>query len=90
MVEEGELLLVAQHLDGRLAQNREVECGPLRGGIRKHDLMGEGGFTASGRPGNDIERVFRQPAAQDLIQTGHAGRQAPDRHTSCGAGRGPT
>ena len=34
-VEEGELLLVAQHLERRLAQHGEVQRGPLGGGVAR-------------------------------------------------------
>ena len=38
-VEEGVLLLVAQHLDGRLAEDGEIERRPLRGGVGEHELV---------------------------------------------------
>ena len=79
-VEELELLLVAEHLDGRLAQHGEVQGRPIRGGVGEHHLVGEGGLPAPGGPGDDVEGVLRQPAAQDLVQPRHPGRQVPDRH----------
>ena len=41
LVEERELLLVAQHLDGRLAQHGEVQRGMLWGGVGEHELVRE-------------------------------------------------
>ena len=77
-VEERELLLIAQHLDGRLAQHGEVQGRPLRGGVGEHDLMRQRGLSASGGAGDDVEGVLGQPAAEDLIQARHAGRQLPN------------
>ena len=39
LVEEGELLLIAQHLDRGFAQNREVQRWPLAVGVGEHELM---------------------------------------------------
>ena len=79
-IEERELLLVAQHLDGRLAQHGEVQRGPLRRGVGEHDLMRQRGLAASGRAGDDVEGIFGQAAAEDLIEPGHAGGQLADNH----------
>src|SRR5260370_42407506 len=40
--------------------------------------MRERGLAASGGAGDDVERVLRQAAAEDLIKTGHAGGHFPD------------
>jgi hypothetical protein len=74
-VEERELLLVAQHLDGRLAQHGEVDRRRLRAGVGEHDLMRQRGLTAPGSAGDDVEGVFGQAAAEDLIEARHAGGQ---------------
>ena len=76
MIEEGELLLIAQHLDGGLPQHGEVQCRPIGGGIGKYDLMRERGFAASRGASDDVEGVLRQAAAQNLIETRNTGRQA--------------
>ena len=75
MVEERELLLIAQHLDGRLAQHGEVQRRALRGGVGEHDLMRERGLAASRSAGDDIEGELGQAAAEDLIEAGHSGGQ---------------
>jgi hypothetical protein len=45
-VEELELLLVPQHLEGGFAEYGEVQGRPLRGGVGEHQLVGEGGLPA--------------------------------------------
>ena len=72
-VEEVHLLLVAQHLDRRLAEHGEVEGGPLRGGVREHDLMRQRGLARPRRAGDQVEGVLGQPAAEDFIEAGDAG-----------------
>ena len=81
LVEERELLLVAQHLDGRLAQHGEVQRRPLRGGVGEHDLMRQRGLAASGGAGDDVEGELGQAAAEDLIEARHAGGQLPNGHS---------
>ena len=81
VVEERELLLVAQHLDGRLAQHGEVERRPLRGGVGEHDLVRQRGLAASGGAGDDVEGVLGQAAAEDFVEARHAGGQLPDDHS---------
>src|SRR5690606_23256694 len=78
VIEEVELLLIAQHLQWRLAQHGEVDCGSPRGGQRKHDLVGERGLAAAGLAGNEVERKLWQAAAEHLVQTRHVGCQAVD------------
>ena len=63
-VEEGELLLVAQHLDGRLAQHGEVEGRPLRGGVGEHR---SGGRASS----------CRTPGAPAMMLNEYSGRPPP-------------
>src|SRR5687768_18481127 len=77
-IEERVLLLVAQHFQRRLAENGEIERGLLRSRIGKHDLMRERGFAAARRAGDDVEREFRQPTAQNVIEAANAGGQLPD------------
>ena len=80
-VEERELLLVAQHLDGRLAQHGEVQRRSLWGGVGEHELMRQRGLTASGSAGDDVERVLGQTAAEDFIKARNAGRQLLNLHS---------
>jgi hypothetical protein len=62
-VEELELLLVAQHLDGRLAQHGEVERGALERGVGEHDLVRQRGLAAARSARDDVEGKFRQATA---------------------------
>lgn len=80
VIEEIELLLVAQHLQRRLAQHRQIQSRALRCRHREHHLMSERGLAAAGRPRNEVERELRQAAAQHFVQARHAGRQAIDFH----------
>ena len=79
-VEEIELLLVAQHLQRRLAQHREVQRGALRRRQREHHLVRQRRLAAAGRARDEVERELRQSAAEHLVQARHAGGQAVDRH----------
>ena len=80
-VEEGVLLLVAQHLDRRLAQHREVQPGALGRGVGEHELVGERGLAAPRLAGDQVEGVLRYPPAQHRVEAGHAGGELMDRHT---------
>jgi hypothetical protein len=77
-VEEVELLLVAQHLQRRLAEHGEVQRRALGRGQREHDLVRQRGLAAAGLAGDQVERELRQAAAEHLVQAGHAGGQAVD------------
>ena len=77
-VKKLELLLVAQHLERRLAQHREIECRPLGRGQRKHDLVRERGLAAARKPGDQVERELGQATAQQLIQAKYTGGQLVD------------
>src|SRR5260370_1034120 len=74
-VEEGESLLVAQHLQGWLADNREVQGGAFWGGQREHDLLRKCGLARAWRTRDQVEAVFRNPAAKNLVQPAHARRK---------------
>src|SRR5688572_8587858 len=58
----------------------KVERGALFGGVGEDDLVRERRLTAPGRAGDDVERVLRQSAPEDLIESRHAGGQLPDLH----------
>ena len=75
-VEVVELLLVAQHLQGRFAEHGEVQGRPLRRRQREHHLVRQGGLPAAGRAADQVERILRDAAPEDLIQAGDAGNQA--------------
>ena len=79
-VEEAHLLLVAQHLEGRLAQHREVEGRSLGGGVGEHDLVGQGGLARAGRPGDQVEGVLGETAAQHLVQSRYSSREPLNVH----------
>ncbi len=72
-VEETHLLLVAEHLDGWLAEQRDVDRRALGGGVGEHDLVGQGRLPSPGRAGDQVEGVLGQPAAQHLVKARHAG-----------------
>ena len=76
--EEVELLLVAQHLQRRLAQHSEIDRGALWRGQREHDLVRQRGLAAARLAGDEVERELRQAAAEHLVQARHAGGQAVD------------
>ena len=79
-VEEGVLLLVAQHLDGRLADDAEVHGLSLGARVREHDLMRQRRLAAPRAAGDQIERELRNPAAQHLVEARHAGGQLANRN----------
>src|SRR6266852_253106 len=81
LIEELELLLIAQHLDGRLAQHREVEYRVVWAGVGEDDLMRQRGLAATGSAGDDVEGVLGQAAAEDFIEARHAGGQSPNGHS---------
>ena len=60
-VEEVELLLVAQHLQRRLAQHGEVERRALRRGQREHDLVRQRGLAAARRPAMRLNENSGKP-----------------------------
>src|SRR5690348_12241638 len=71
-IEEAELLLVAQELDGWLAQDGEVERGSLwRAGMEEH-LVRERRLACPRSAGDDRQREARQAPTQDLVQVRHA------------------
>ena len=39
-------------------------------------------LAAAGAAGDDVEGKFREAAAQDLVEAGHAGGQLADRHAA--------
>jgi hypothetical protein len=98
-IEEGELLLIAQHLEGRFADDGEVQRGTAGTGEGEHDLLRERRFPRAWSTRNDIEGEFRQAPTQDLVEPRHAcGKLAncnPVRHVLCllcarvGKGIGP-
>ena len=60
-IEEGELLLIAQHLEGGLADDGEVQRGTIGTGEGEHDLLRERRFPRAWSAGNEIEGELRQP-----------------------------
>ena len=70
LVEERELLLVAQHLERRLAEDGDVQRRPLGGRGREHDLVRERRLAAAGPAGDQVERELGQSAAEDVVETG--------------------
>ena len=81
-VEERILLLITQHFQGGFTEDSEIERGFLRRGVGENDLMRQRGFAATRRAGDDVERKFRDAAAQDVVEAAHAGRDFLDRDFS--------
>jgi hypothetical protein len=67
-VEEGELLLIAEHLERRLAENREIDRRPLLGGIGEHDLVREGRLAATRPARQQVEGELGQAPAQYTVE----------------------
>ena len=79
-VEEGVLLLIAKHLDGRLADDAEVHGLSLGARVREHDLVAERRLAAPRAAGDQVEGELRNPAAQHLVEARHAGGQFANRN----------
>src|SRR6185437_6622375 len=67
-----------QHLDRRLAQDRDVERGALGAGGREHHLVRQRGLAAAGAAGDEVERKLGQPATENIVETWDPGRQLID------------
>ena len=80
VIEELELLLIPEHLEGRFPEHGEEQRGTFGGGVGENDLMGQRRLPAAGSAGDDVERELGQAAPEDLIETGHAGGQLPNDH----------
>jgi hypothetical protein len=79
-VEEGKLLLITQHLEDGFAEHAEIQCRFLRRPIGEGDLMHQRGFAATGRARQDVERKFRNAAAEDIVEPRHAGGKLVNRN----------
>src|SRR5476651_15433 len=75
-VEEGELLLVAQHLQRRLAEHGEKQCAPFRRGQREHDLVRHRRLAAAGRAGQQVEGKLGDAATEQVVQARNSGGQS--------------
>jgi hypothetical protein len=67
-IEERELLLIAQHLDRRFPQDRDVQRVTLGARAREHDLVGQRRLTAPRAAGDQVEGELGKPAAQHLVE----------------------
>ena len=81
-VEEGILLLIAQHLYRRFAQHGEIKRRFSDGRVGEYDLMRQRGFATPRCARDDVEGKFREAATQDLVEAAHAGRQCANRDFS--------
>src|SRR5665213_1773797 len=54
-IEEGELLLIAQHLEGRFANDGEIERGSIGASEGEHNLLRECRLPGAGSAGNEIK-----------------------------------
>jgi hypothetical protein len=82
LVEERELLLVAQHLDSWLAQNSEVQRRPIGSGVDENELMRKRCLAASRGSRDDVERVLGETATEDFIQARQAGSHLLNGYSS--------
>ena len=71
-------MLIAQHLQGGFAEDGEIERGLLGRSIGENDLVRQRGFAAARCARDDVERKFRDAAAQDLVEAAHAGGNLAD------------
>ena len=71
-IEEGEPLLIAQHLERGFADDGEVQRGPIGTGEGEHDLLRERRFPRAWSAGNEIEGELRQTPTQDLVESRNA------------------
>ncbi len=76
-VEETVLLLVAQHLQRRLAQHGEEQGAPLGGREGEHDLVRQRGLARTRWPGDQVERKLAQPASEQDVEPLHTSAQFP-------------
>ena len=76
LVEEGELLHVADQLQRRFGQRRQVEALLSLAGLMEQHLQREDGLARARLARDDVDRAHRQPAAQDLVEGGAPRRQA--------------
>ena len=98
-IEEGELLLIAQHLEGGSPTTVKYSAGTAGTGEGEHDLLRERRFPRAWSAGNDIEGELRQAPTQDLVESrnacGKSANRNPVRHALCllcarvGKGIGP-
>jgi hypothetical protein len=54
-IEEAIQLLVAEHLEWRFTNDREVEARTVRGGVGEHHLVGQGRLAAAGAADDEVE-----------------------------------
>lgn len=73
-IEERELLLVTQHLQRWLPDDREIQRRSFRRRIRKQDLMTKRGLPGSRVARNQVERVLGKSAAENVVELRKAGR----------------
>lgn len=82
-IEEAKLALVAEHLQGRLAEYREIQRRSLDGGIREHDLVGQRRLSRARAAGDQVEREFREPTSEHDVEAGHSAGNTPDDRSFC-------
>src|SRR6266849_4251341 len=75
-VEETELLLVAEHLDWRLAHDREIQRRALARRIREHNLMRQSGLARARRSSDEVEGILRKAPIEHGIEAGRSRWQA--------------
>ena len=73
-VEEAERLLVAEHLERRLADHGQVEARSLGARVGEHQLVSERRLAGAGGSDNEVEGQFGEPSAQHVVESGNPGR----------------
>ena len=84
-IKERELALVADHLDRRLAEHREVQRRAFGRGVREQHLLNERRLAGAGRSGDHIKGILTKAAPHDGVESGNAARDIPNER---GFGRG--
>ena len=71
-IEEIELRLVAEHLDRRFAEHREIERRPFTRRVGEQNLLHERRLSRPWRARDEVERKLAQAAAEDSVEARHA------------------
>ena len=72
-IEKTELLLISQHLDRWLAQDREIDGGSFRGCVGEYDLMRERCLARARTTRNKIEGEFGKSTAEHRVESWYSG-----------------
>ena len=76
-IEEAVLLLVPEHVERRLADDREVEARTISCRVGEHDLVGQGRLAGAGRADDEVEGQLREAFPQHVVQPWTSGCELP-------------